>query len=250
MNLTEALAIGRYDVVSLVGGGGKTTALFRLCAEATQRGHSYAACGTTRINPPPDTGATVVSEADETLLLDKLRHTLARGEWRLIAGAGYSDHDRLLPVSNEVVRVLAGVYDLVAVEADGARMRPFKAPGPNEPPIPPSTTLVVAVVGTDAFGTTLDGEHTHRPERIAELTGASIGDAITPDLVATVLVHQEGGRKNVPAGARFAVVINKVTPDRLGVSQWTARLLIDAGIARVVLANVREEQPVVELVQR
>src|SRR4051812_26966822 len=141
MNLTEALAIGRYDVVSFVGAGGKTTALFRLCAEATVRGHSYAACGTTRINPPDGTDATVVSEPDEALLLEKLRHTLARGEWRLIVGAGYSDHQRLLPVSNEVVRVLAGVYDLVAVEADGARMRPFKAPNDTEPPVPPSTTL-------------------------------------------------------------------------------------------------------------
>jgi probable selenium-dependent hydroxylase accessory protein YqeC len=40
-------------------------------------------------------------------------------------------------------------------EADGSRMRPFKAPAEHEPVIPEETTLVVPVVGADIFGRTL-----------------------------------------------------------------------------------------------
>src|SRR3954453_9176048 len=108
MDLTEALRLSRHEIVALVGGGGKTTTLFRLCHEATMRQRSYAACGTTRINVPPGLGATVISEEDPALLLATVRARLNIGEWKLVVGAGYSDHDRLLPVSFEVVDTIAG----------------------------------------------------------------------------------------------------------------------------------------------
>src|SRR5581483_8603593 len=113
----------------------------------------------------------------------------------------------------------------------------------------PTTTLLVAVVGADVLGTTLDEEHTHRPERIAALTGAALGDTLTPEIVATVLTHLEGGRKNLPPSSRFAVVVNKVTPENFEAARQTGRLLLARGVERVVLANVREEQPVVELMR-
>ena len=95
-------------------------------------------------------------------------------------------------------------------EADGSRMRPFKAPAAHEPVIPAETTLVVPVVGADVFGQPLDAEHVHRPELVSALSGAPLGAPITPEIVARVLAHPEGGRKGVPAGARVVVLINKV----------------------------------------
>jgi molybdenum cofactor cytidylyltransferase len=135
----------------------------------------------------------------------------------------------------------------VALEADGSAMRPFKAPAEHEPAIPASATLVVAVVGADIFRRALDETHVHRPERVKALTGAASGASITPALVAIVLAHAEGGRKGVPPGARFAVLINKVTPARLELARETARLLHENGVERVVLAQAREEPPVVEV---
>jgi probable selenium-dependent hydroxylase accessory protein YqeC len=131
-------------------------------------------------------------------------------------------------------------------------MRPFKAPAAYEPVIPEETTVVVPVVGSDVFGKMLDAEHVHRPELIAALTGAPLGAPITPEMVARVLTHPDGGRKGVPAGARVVVLINKVDslPDRKAASETAELLLREPAIHSAVLAAVRAEKPVVEVCTR
>ena len=108
--------------------------------------------------------------------------------------------------------------DAVVIEADGSRRLPFKAPAAHEPVIPTSTTIVVPVVGLDVVGRPLTAEHVHRPERVAALTGAEIGDPVTPAMIATVLAHPDGGSKAIPASARLVPFLNKAedeaTPGR------------------------------------
>ena len=42
--------------------------------------------------------------------------------------------------------------DLILTEADGARCLPLKAPGPDEPVIPPDTNLILSICGLKALG--------------------------------------------------------------------------------------------------
>lgn len=250
MDLTEALALRGREVVALVGGGGKTTTLYRLCREAASRGRRAVATGTARFTPPAGgTDAPLLVDEDESRLAGAVVKRLRETDPWLIAATGHASQGRLLPISYETVAGLASrpEIDLVAIEADGSAMRPFKAPAEHEPALPPSATLVVAVVGADCFGRPLAEDAVHRPERVISLTGAAHGEPVTPALVASVLAHSDGGRKDVPEGARFAVLINKVTPAREAASRETARLLLAAGVVRVVLAQAREEPPVVDV---
>jgi probable selenium-dependent hydroxylase accessory protein YqeC len=134
-------------------------------------------------------------------------------------------------------------------EADGSRMRPFKAPAAHEPVIPAQTTLVVPVVGADVFGQPLDAEHVHRPELVSALSGVPLGAPITPEVVARVLAHPDGGRKGAPAGARVIVMINKVESlaDRKPADETAERLLRDPAIDAVVLTALRRDDPVLEI---
>ena len=122
----------------------------------------------------------------------------------------------------------------------------------SQPAIPAETTLVVPVVGADVFGKTLDAEHVHRPELVSALSGAPLGATITPELVARVLAHPDGGRKGVPAGARVIVMVNKVEtlPDRAPAREIAERLLRERAIHAVVLTAVRGEKPVLEICAR
>jgi molybdenum cofactor cytidylyltransferase len=131
-------------------------------------------------------------------------------------------------------------------------MRPFKAPAGHEPVIPPETTLVAIVVGADILGKPLDADHVHRPELVAALCGAPVGTPITPEMVARVLAHPEGGRKGVPAGSRVVVLINKVEslPDRAAARETAEWLLRDGSIDSVVLGAVRANEPVLEIISR
>ena len=92
--------------------------------------------------------------------------------------------------------------DIILNEADGSRMRPFKAPADHEPVVPECTTLLVPMVGVDTLGCPLTEEYVHRPGRVAALAGVEVGVEVTPSIVASVLTHPQGGLKGMPPGAR------------------------------------------------
>lgn len=100
---------------------------------------------------------------------------------------------------------------IVVVEADGARGHPAKAPADHEPVIPATATLVVAVIGSDALGRVI-ADQCHRPLRVAAVVGCGPYERLTPERAAVLLTSERGGRRAVPAGARFAVLVTKVDP--------------------------------------
>ncbi|HSF83984.1 MAG TPA: selenium cofactor biosynthesis protein YqeC, partial [Anaerolineales bacterium] len=109
------------------------------------------------------------------------------------------------------------------IEADGSRQLPLKAPGEHEPALPflgsyqatgPALDLVIVVAGLSALGQPLDASRVHRPERFAELAGLSMGAAISPQAVRRLLLHPQGGLKNIPLGVKRAVLLNQAdTPE-------------------------------------
>jgi len=67
------------------------------------------------------------------------------------------------------------------VKADGARTRLLKAPNEREPQIPASADRVVPVASAGAVGEPLTAETVHRPERVAAITDAAVGDGSRPN---------------------------------------------------------------------
>ena len=253
MKLTEALQMTSDEVVALVGGGGKTTAMFRLARELVDNGGSAITTTTTRIFGAQIALAPAhVPAADATR--ERVSAALAVHRHVLVIGATDAGSGKAEGVSLDLFRRLRAWFPGVCLlnEADGSRMRPFKAPAAYEPVIPADTTLVVPVVGADVFGKPLDADHVHRPELVSALSGAPPGTPITPAIVARVLAHPQGGRKGVPAGARVVVLINKVEslPDRAPARETAERLLREPAIHSVVLASLRAEGMALEVCAR
>jgi len=250
--LVEALGVRDSDVVALVGGGGKTTAMFCLAREIVAQGGSALTTTTTRIFAAQialaPTHVAAAATTRETLMasLAVHRHVLVIGE---TDGTG-----KAAGVSLDLFgRLRTWCPDVCLLnEADGSRMRPFKAPAAHEPVIPVETTVVVAVVGADVFGKSLDAEHVHRADLVSALCGIRLGTPITPEVVARVLADPAGGCKNVPAGARVVALINKVeTAAARKLAHETAEKLLNASaVDSVVLAAVRSEKPVLEVLRR
>jgi len=211
VKLTDAMGMTADEVVALVGGGGKTTAMFLLAREVVDRGGRVITTTTTRIFGAQIALAPAhVATAEATR--ERIAAALADHGHVLVIGPTEAGSGKAEGVSLDLFRRLRAWFPGVCLlnEADGSRMRPFKAPADYEPVIPTDTTLVVPVVGADIFGAPLDTEHVHRPELVGALCGAPLGTPITPTIVARVLAHLAGGRKGVPAGARVVVLINKV----------------------------------------
>ncbi len=250
MNFRDALAMRDREIVAIVGGGGKTTVLYRLAGETVAAGGKAIVTGTTRFTPPEavELPAAVLSERTDELMAG-LREALRR-EPLVVAGAGWGNQGRIMPVEPEAVAQMAAIdgVAVVVAEADGSAGRPFKAPAAHEPVVAPSTTLLLTVAGLDVVGRPLDAEYVHRPEVVAALTGAAPGSPVTEGLIARVLLDPSGGRKGLPPRARWLPVLNKAdTPERLDAARRIARMLLDGGAGRVLIAHAGHEPPVVEL---
>ena len=244
MNLPDALDVRTGDLVALVGGGGKTSLL--LARGAAWPGGCVMTT-TTRL------GRYQLRRVPAWLLRSDGAAALAR----MVAA-----HGRCLVVENVRGDKALGVppkqpgrwlarpdVDLVVVEADGSRRRPVKAPAPHEPALPPAVTLVVVMAGIDALAGPIQAV-AHRPERVGAITGLAPQETLTPETLARLLTHPDGGLKGIPAAARVVVCLNKVeTAAQQALAREVAtHVLIEPRVERVVLAALGTDQPVRHLI--
>jgi molybdenum cofactor cytidylyltransferase len=186
------------------------------------------------------------------LELDQIRHVLRESPHVLIVGATSGD-GKAFGVAPEVVDELIALHeiDVVLVEADGSRMRSFKAPAEHEPVVPQSTTLLVPVVGIDVLGKTLNDENVHRATLVAQLAEIPLETSLTPEHIARLLAHPQGGLKNKPASARVISLINKVETDaqNAAANQIADVMLQQDSILAVAIGAVKNQQPSVSNLQ-
>ncbi len=191
-------------LISVVGGGGKSSLLFALAERLPGR---TVLSATTRIF------ASQMRAAPEHWQMGDVpgwRERLVDSDATvLLAGELVGDRARGVPPDLPAQVLAHPRVDFVVVEADGSRTRPFKAPAEHEPVIPRATDLVVIVVGIDALERPIEAA-AHRPERVCALTGLAPADRCTPEALARVVTAPQGGLRGVPAGARVRLLINKV----------------------------------------
>jgi molybdenum cofactor cytidylyltransferase len=212
-SLAQALRVKHGDVVCFVGGGGKTTSMFRLAGELCKMGWRVVTTTTTHISQEQVSMAPAAIHMEEISLLPA---QLDCHRQCLIIGSP-DGKGRVFGASSELIAKLQARRDVdaVIVEADGSRSRPFKAPGAHEPVVPETCTILVPIAGLNSLDTTLDEEHVHRAELAAGLARVPVGSIITEEIVARVLCHPDGGAKLLPPGARLVPLLNKADTEAI-----------------------------------
>ena len=208
-------------VVSLVGGGGKTTLLYAFARHCAAKGWRVLVSTTTHIRQP---GAHYA--ADEAALAA----LWAAGQYA-VAGVP-AEQGKLTALPSEQLTRWMAQADIVLLEADGAKRLPCKAPAAHEPVLLPESDIVLAVAGLSALGRPLR-EVCFRLEQACALLGAAPETLLTPELLARLLASEQGGRKQV--GNRcFSVVLNQADdPARIAAGEQTLALLRKKAVAGV-----------------
>jgi len=251
--LTEALGVKAREVISLVGAGGKTTLMFRLAKELSTGGKRVVTTTTTKIlEPASGETESLFVNSDEGRIKDFLRGHLDQYAHITIAQERL-ESGKLKGVSSNLVDGLwhsLGI-DAIIIEADGAAGRPVKAPRENEPVIPASTTLVVAMLGIDGMEKELNEKNVFQPERVSKLTGVSTGEKLTDEAMGLLITHPEGVFKGAPSSSRVVAFLNKVDiPNGVAKAKSIAQKILEkkhCQIERIVLGQLKYEPPVVEV---
>jgi probable selenium-dependent hydroxylase accessory protein YqeC len=256
--LKDALGIRPKEVVSLVGAGGKTSLMFVLARELTQKGKAVITSTTTKIFPPSpsETPCIFVSNHEDEIIDFILKNAGTKG-CITIGSEVLTDSRKLNGINPFLVSRVIGLnpVDYIIIEADGASQRPLKAPNPEyEPVIPSCTTTVIPVVGIDALGSRLSEEQVFRSEIASRLTGVPLGEVVTAETIARLILHPAGLATGSPAEARIVPFINKMdlSPDR-SAARNLAQEILDAKhprIDRVVLGQAQLFPPVLEVIYR
>lgn len=186
---------GKKHVVSLVGGGGKSTLLSYLGGAFHRRGMRTAIMTTTKIGCP---------ERYCTMMEECFRCWDA-GEMA-VCGRRYGEEKFRAP-SPEFLEALLDRADAVVIEADGARRMACKAPAAHEPVILAQTDVVIGVMGLEVLGEPIDIA-CHRPERVQALLGCEGSHCLTASDMAAILLSDQGTRKGV-GNRDYHIVLNK-----------------------------------------
>jgi molybdenum cofactor cytidylyltransferase len=216
--LRLALDPAQPDVIAVVGGGGKSSAAFRIARDLAAAGRRAVVTHTARIAAFQTAWSPAVIEiapASQTLPLAEIEASLAVHHTCLLTGPPVGD--RRAPLPPHLVDSLARAapqlnLHAISIEADGSKMRPAKAPAEHEPVLPDSTTLLAPMLGLDAVG----GEISERLFHRAELVRALLQDLLevaparfTPRHAAALLSSPAGGAKARPLAARLLPILNK-----------------------------------------
>lgn len=189
-SITGALQLDIPDhaVICLTGAGGKTSLLFAWARELAASGKRVAVTTTTRMYrpAPSDDENIIIAVADDPEKKTKVT-ALPPGE----------------------LERLRRECDVVLIEADGSRRKPFKWPAEWEPVVPEYTDITVCVAGLSALGKAVS-DVVFRAEMIPE---AMKRDVVDENFMRAVLSSPDGGLKE--ARGEFRVFLNQADSDEL-----------------------------------
>lgn len=210
---------GKKHNICIVGGGGKTTVMYELAA-------AWAACGRRVLVL---TSTHILCPADGSFAVDAAAvHNLWQQRRYAVIGTPELDTGKLTAPLQSVYEALQLQADVILCEADGSKHHPCKAPAAHEPVLLPDSDIVLAVVGMDALGCPL-AQACQRPQPAAAFLGCSLDSVIDEQMLAALLLSEQGSRKNV--GTRtYYIVLNKCDLIKAAQQEEMRRLLVGEGI--------------------
>jgi len=147
--LLDALCAFIHDdcgCISITGSGGKTTALTALALSYAKLGKRVLVSTTTKLESfrHRDYGCDACF-SDERVL----SHAPKQGERVFYA---YEHKDKAIAPPLSHLKALTDLYDVLLLEADGARRKPLKLHSSRDPVVPDFTTSTLAVMGMSGWG--------------------------------------------------------------------------------------------------
>lgn len=237
----DVFDIGAGDAVAIAGSGGKATLMYRLAREALERGMTVLTTSTTHLHPPTRRQSRGLFVTEEIPDWSEALSEVLRSRRHITVVGARPRPDKLQGVDTQTLTRLSEICrpDLVLIKADGARTRPFKAPGPEEPVVPDWVTRGIVVAGLHSVGLPVDDKHVHRPERVCALAGIDPGQPITEEAIARVVSDPSAYRRAFPAGCRVFLYLSRCDRTDRRASAEVIKKAVESNVyAQILCGNI------------
>lgn len=134
-------------VLAFVGGGGKTSSIYRLAAEGAKRGKKIIVMTTTHMLAPQK---HCIFLENGQMDFEQVKRRLS--EDGIIIVGDKINEKKMSFVGEEIYKKLLDMADIILVEADGSKHFPIKVPASHEPVIPSKIDEIVCICGLSCYG--------------------------------------------------------------------------------------------------
>ncbi len=209
-HLLDVFTPRKNSVISFVGAGGKTTAIFTLAHELKEQGYRVLVTTTTAMYHPDRDGWDYDDLMLEEDILQVAPPGTENGSVTVAAASFKIDSGKIRGFKPELIDTLwqQDRFDVILVEADGSKGKPLKAPAAHEPVVPSSTQVVFGLIGLSSLDKPLCEDWVHRPHLFAELTGLRMSQPVTLKAIEALICSPGGLFKHAPDNAEKIVLLN------------------------------------------
>lgn len=137
MSLIEKFGIKSKDVISIVGSGGKTTTIFLLAKEISQKG-KVLVITTTKMFIPESKDVEFLDNADDIINY--------QGEKKIIAFGKRISNCKFGPIDDEELNFVKDKFENILIEADGSKGHIYKGWRDFEPVIHKETNKTIGII--------------------------------------------------------------------------------------------------------
>ena len=199
--------IEKHPVIAVVGGGGKTSLIYRLNEELQAMGRKVIISTTTHMAYDPM--LPLIKSAE----LENVPQTLEKYGFAAVADIE-ENSGKMCSIEEKELKKMVPFCDVMLIEADGAKHKPLKVPADLVPVITEFAYLVVSVIGLDCLGKPIC-ETAHRASYTSAFLEKNLDAPITAEDIEKIATSVHGLYKNVDHKV-YRVYLNKadVLPDQ------------------------------------
>lgn len=185
-NLFDLIDLKNGDIVSVVGSGGKTTFMYKLSKELSNK-KVVITTSTKMFIPKEDEKFNII------FLNESKKINLEKGINFLI---GEIVSENKCHTDVELIDENIHGFDYLLIESDGSKRKPLKGWNETEPVISKRTNKTVGIIPIDIIGKIAKEDIIHRIEKFSKISLISEGEEITPEAIANVISNKNGLFKN------------------------------------------------------
>lgn len=230
------LDLDKKHVISFVGAGGKSTSMDTLAKEFKMEGKKVLVTTTTVIFEPQH-------RDNDDFILGRLpeEYIPLNGSITLLGKS--MDNDKIRGITTKDVEEIykREIFDIILIEADGARMKPLKAPANHEPVVSIFSTMTIGVIGLDSIGIPLDDNHVHRPEILASILDVELPHIVDENDIVNLVAHKDGIFKG--SHGKQIIFLNKAYNDERIL--WGTKIrgqLFDKSYNNIYVTDIRNSK--------